>query len=62
MGTDFGGDNLVSSNCKIVQIDNGAEHIGRSANVKLGIVGDVSRSLNHLLSIFEQNNDDNFLT
>ena len=61
IGTDFPYQGFMPTKCKIAQIDNRPERIGRRAKVELGLAGDTKDTLSALLPLIETKSDDSFL-
>ena len=61
IGTDFPYQGFMPTKCKIAQIDNRPERIGRRAKVELGLAGDSKDTLAALLPLIETKSDDSFL-
>lgn len=61
LGTDFPYEGFMPDNCTIVQVDNKPERIGRRAKVDMGLGGDIKDTLDALLPLVEQKQDDSFL-
>ena len=61
LGTDFPYANFMPSDCRIVQVDARAERIGRRAQVDMALGGDVGDTLDALLPLLEEKQDDDFL-
>ncbi len=61
LGTDFPYRPFLESDSTIIQVDNRASHLGRRANIALGLVGDVGETLRGLLPRLEQRSDTTFL-
>jgi pyruvate dehydrogenase (quinone) len=61
LGTDFPYTPFMPTDCKIVQVDNKPERIGRRAKVDVGLCGTVKDTLTALLPLTEQHTDDSFL-
>lgn len=61
LGTDFPYREFLPTNATIVQIDDNPGHLGRRANVDLGLVGDIRDTLQCLLPRLAQRGDRAFL-
>jgi pyruvate dehydrogenase (quinone) len=61
LGTDFPYRPFLESDSTIIQVDDKASHLGRRANISLGLVGDVGETLRALLPRLEQRSDTGFL-
>lgn len=61
LGTDFPYDDFIPEENTIVQIDEKAEYLGRRANLKLGLCGDIKETLRALLPLLRQKQDTTFL-
>ena len=61
LGTDFPYETFMPQNNAIVQIDINPNHLGRRAKLKMGLCGDVKETLQYLLPLIEQKQDDRFL-
>ena len=61
LGTDFPYDDFYSQKNTIVQIDEKPERIGRRANVDIGLAGDIKDTVNALLPLVKENEDNSFL-
>ncbi len=61
LGTDFPYRPFLQSSATIIQVDDKASHLGRRANIALGLVGDVGETLRALLPKLEQRSDTSFL-
>ena len=61
LGTDFPYRPFLESDSTIIQVDHKASHLGRRANISLGLVGDVGETLRALLPRLEQRTDSGFL-
>jgi pyruvate dehydrogenase (quinone) len=61
LGTDFPYREFLPTNATIVQIDDNPGHLGRRANVHLGLVGDIGDTLRCLLPRLTQRRDRAFL-
>jgi pyruvate dehydrogenase (quinone) len=61
LGTDFPYTQFMPVDCKIVQIDTKPERIGRRAKVEIGLHGTVEDTINALLPLLNQKNNDSFL-
>ena len=60
-GSDFAYTQFYPQHAKIIQIDIQAQHIGRRSPVDLGFVGDVNATIDALLPLVSNNEDDQFL-
>ena len=61
LGTDFPYANFLPKDCKIIQVDEKPERIGRRAKVDLGLAGHVKDTLQALLQLIALKEDDSFL-
>ncbi|MVN90177.1 thiamine pyrophosphate-dependent enzyme [Mucilaginibacter aquatilis] len=61
LGTDFPYEQFMPTDCKIIQIDAKPERIGRRAKVDLGLCGNINHTLQALLPLLPQKEDDSFL-
>lgn len=61
LGTDFPYSDFLPNDNTIVQIDEKPERIGRRAKVDYGYTGDIKSSLEVLLPLIEQKQDDSYL-
>jgi pyruvate dehydrogenase (quinone) len=61
LGTDFPYTQFMPTKCKIVQLDTKAERLGRRAKVEIGLCGTVKDTLQALLPMISQKEDDSFL-
>ncbi len=61
LGTDFPYHQFLPSHAKVVQIDDQALHLGRRAKVDIGLVGDISHSLQALLPRLRTHVEQDFL-
>ncbi|RCH54276.1 ubiquinone-dependent pyruvate dehydrogenase [Mucilaginibacter hurinus] len=61
LGTDFPYANFIPGDCTIVQLDTKPERIGRRAKVDIGLCGAVKDTLEALLPLVDQKDDDSFL-
>lgn len=61
LGTDFPYANFLPKDCKIIQVDEKPERIGRRAKVDLGLAGHVKDTLEALLPMIVLKEDDSFL-
>ena len=61
LGTDFPYRDFLPADATIVQIDDNPGHLGRRANVDLGLVGDVGHTLRCLMPRLAQRGDRSFL-
>lgn len=63
LGTDFPYSDFFpkTGNVQLVQIDREAKHIGRRCHIDLGICGDVGASIQGLLPLLKEKEDDSFL-
>lgn len=61
LGTDFPYNHFMPTDCRIIQIDAKAEHIGRRARVDLGIHGSIKETLRLLLEMLPEKTDASFL-
>ena len=61
LGTDFPYTPFMPTGCKIVQVDIKPERLGRRAKVDVGLCGDVKNTLDALLPLIKQKEDDSFL-
>ena len=61
LGTDFPYEQFMPTDCKIVQVDVKPERIGRRAKVDLGLCGNINDTLQALLPLLPQKEDDDFL-
>ena len=61
LGTDFPYRPVLESEAAIIQVDHDATHLGRRANISLGLVGDVGETLRALIPRLEQRSDTTFL-
>lgn len=61
LGTDFPYAGFMPTQCRIAQVDIRPEHIGRRANVELGLWGDVRDTLEALIPMLEEREDQSFL-
>jgi len=60
LGTDFPYEGFMPD-CKIVQVDNKPERIGRRARIDMALGGDVKDTLEALLPLIDEKSNDNFL-
>jgi pyruvate dehydrogenase (quinone) len=61
MGTDFPYTNFLPTHSKVVQVDVRPEVIGRRAKIDLGLGGTVKDTIENLLPLVDQKQDDEFL-
>jgi len=61
LGTDFPYKDFMPESCGIIQIDEKPERLGRRAKLKMGLMGDVKHTLQSLLPLVQQHEDDSFL-
>lgn len=61
LGTDFPYTPFMPTKCKIVQIDNRPERLGRRAKLDMGLAGDVKDTLLKLMPLLKINEDSDFL-
>jgi pyruvate dehydrogenase (quinone) len=61
LGTDFPYTAWYPKKPKIVQLDIRAEHLGRRSQLELGLMGDVKATLEELLPLLKQKNNDKHL-
>lgn len=61
LGTDFPYEGFMPSKCKIIQVDNKPERIGRRAKVDMALGGNVKDTLEVLLPMIKEKTDDSFL-
>ena len=61
LGSDFPYRPFLAAGATIIQVDHRAGHIGRRANVTLGLVGDVGETLRGLIPRLQQRSDSKFL-
>jgi len=61
LGTDFPYESFMPEKTKIVQVDLRPEQIGRRAKVDLGMAGDIKDTLEALLPLVKDKEDDGFL-
>ncbi|WP_374164582.1 thiamine pyrophosphate-dependent enzyme [Arcticibacter sp. MXS-1] len=61
LGTDFPYSHFIPDHCKIIQIDIRPEWIGRRAKVDIGLHGQIKATLQALLPLLDENEDDSFL-
>lgn len=61
LGTDFPYHAFLPTDSTIIQVDDNAAHLGRRANVDLGLTGDVGETLRALLPKLPQRSDTSFL-
>lgn len=61
LGTDFPYQNFMPTNCKIIQLDNRPERIGRRAKIELGLAGNIKETLTALLPHVKEKSDRDFL-
>jgi len=61
LGTDFPYTQFMPTDCKIVQVDIKPERIGRRAKVTMGLQGSIKDTLEVLLPMISQKEDDSFL-
>ena len=61
LGTDFPYRPFLQSESTIIQVDDKASHLGRRANISLGLVGDVGETLRALLPRLEARSNTEFL-
>lgn len=61
LGTDFPYKDFMPENCNLIQIDEKPERLGRRAKLKMGLMGDIKYTLQALLPLLEQNEDERFL-
>lgn len=61
LGTDFPYEGFMLTKCKIVQVDNKPERIGRRAKVDMALGGNVKDTLEALLPMVKEKTDDSFL-
>lgn len=61
LGTDFPYADFLPKDCKIIQVDEKPERLGRRAKVDLGLAGHVNDTLDALLPLLEEKSDDKFL-
>ncbi len=62
LGTDFPYESFMPVKNKIVQIDVQAERLGRRARLELGLQGDIAPTIQALLPLIKEKNNDDFLT
>jgi pyruvate dehydrogenase (quinone) len=62
LGADFAWSQFYPDQAKIIQIDADPTHIGRRHPVTIGAVGDIKATLDALLPLLKQHEDDRFLT
>jgi len=61
LGTDFPYANFLPKHCKIVQVDTKPEVIGRRAKITLGLGGTIKDTIQALLPLVREKQDDDFL-
>lgn len=61
LGTDFPYTNFLPNDCKIIQVDEKPEHIGRRAKVDLGLAGHIKDTLQVLLPLIQSKENEGFL-
>jgi pyruvate dehydrogenase (quinone) len=61
LGTDFPYTQFYPEKATIIQVDRRGENLGRRTRLDLGIIGDVKGTLNALLPLLNDNNDDSHL-
>lgn len=61
LGTDFPYSAFLPDDIKIAQVDIKAERLGRRAKVDIGLCGDIKSTLQALLPLLHQKQDDSFL-
>ncbi|KQR70606.1 thiamine pyrophosphate-dependent enzyme [Pedobacter sp. Leaf176] len=61
LGTDFPYQNFMPGKNKIIQIDESPERLGRRAKLHMGLCGDIKHSINALLPLINNKEDDGFL-
>jgi pyruvate dehydrogenase (quinone) len=61
LGTDFPYTQFYPENATIIQVDRRGENLGRRTRLDLGIIGDVSATLNALLPLIDDKADDKHL-
>jgi len=61
LGTDFPYAEFLPKDCKIIQVDEKPERIGRRAKTDLGLSGHINDTLDTLLPLLETKTKDNFL-
>lgn len=61
LGTDFPYESFMPDECRIVQVDNRPERIGRRAKVDMALGGDVRDTLEALFPLLLQRENDDFL-
>ena len=61
LGCDFAWSQFYPNKAKIIQIDADPTHIGRRHPVTLGVVGDIKATLDALLPLLNQHDDESFL-
>ncbi|MGB0113085.1 MAG: thiamine pyrophosphate-dependent enzyme [Ilumatobacteraceae bacterium] len=61
LGTDFPYHAFLPTDATIIQVDDNAAHLGRRANVDLGLTGDVGETLRALLPMLAQRQNTAFL-
>lgn len=61
LGTDFPYKAFMPDDCKIVQVDNKPERLGRRAKVDLGLAGNIKDTLQALLPLIRNKEDNSFL-
>jgi pyruvate dehydrogenase (quinone) len=62
LGCDFAWRQFYPDNAKIIQIDIDAAHLGKRHPVDIGVVGDVGATLEALIPLIRQRDDDAFLS
>ena len=58
LGTDFPYTQFYPEKATIIQVDRRGEHLGRRTRLDLGLIGDVKATLNALLPLLEEKQDD----
>lgn len=61
LGTDFPYKAFMPTDCKIIQVDTKPERIGRRAKVDIGLAGTVKDTLDGLLPLLQNKEDNSFL-
>jgi pyruvate dehydrogenase (quinone) len=62
LGTDFPYQNFMPADNKIIQIDERPERLGRRAKLHMGLCGDVKNTIEALLPLLAEKEEDSFLT
>ncbi len=58
LGTDFPYPQFYPEDATVIQVDHRGEHLGRRTRLDLGLIGDVKATLNAVLPLLDDKNDD----